>query len=57
MSGCIELWIILKLSLIPAFMHPDTVSGIEIATKLTLGTESSLLSNEMVQYLFKQVNE
>jgi hypothetical protein len=38
-------------------MHPETVSGIEIATKLTLGTESSLWSIEMEQYLFKQVNE
>ena len=35
-------------------MHPDIVSGMGIATKELFGTESSLFSNEMMQFLFEQ---
>ena len=38
-------------------MHPEIVSGMGIATNLLFGTESSLFSNEMMQFLFEQVIE
>ena len=38
-------------------MHPVIVSGMGIATNLDFGTESSLSSNDMMQYLLEQVIE
>ena len=38
-------------------MHPEVVSGMGIATTSRFGPESSLFSNEMVQFLFEQVIE
>ena len=42
---------------LPPVMHPEIVSGIEIATNLNFGTESSLSSNDMMQLLLEQVIE
>ena len=36
-------------------MQPDILSGIGIATKIPLATESSLFSTKMWQFLFEQV--
>ena len=44
-------------SFLPFVMHPEIVSGIEIATKRPFGAESSLFSNNMVQSLLEQVIE
>ena len=38
-------------------MHPEIVSGMGIATKYAFGTESSLFSFDMIQFLFEQVIE
>ena len=38
-------------------MHPEIVSGMEIATKPVIGMESSLFSNDMMQFLLEQVIE
>ena len=38
-------------------MHPEFVSGMEIATKYPFGTESSLSSNDIMQFLLEQVIE
>ena len=35
-------------------MHPEIVSGMGMATKYPFGTESSIFSNEMEQFLFEQ---
>ena len=42
---------------LPPVMHPEIVSGMGIATKFVFGTESSLLSNDMMQFLLEQVIE
>ena len=46
-----------KKSFLPFVMHPAIVSGIEIARKNPFGTESSLFSNNMMQFLLEQVIE
>ena len=38
-------------------MHPDIVSGMGIATKYPFGADSSLVSNDMMQFRFEQVIE
>ena len=35
-------------------MHPEIVSGIGIATNNAFGTENSLSSNDMIQFLLEQ---
>ena len=36
-------------------MHPEIVSGMGIATNIPFGSESSLFSNDIMQFLFEQV--
>ena len=49
--------VIFRIQFLPPVMHPEIVSGMGIATKYPFGTESSLFSNEMMQFLFEQVIE
>ena len=57
-ASFLELWrVIFQKSFLPPVMHPEIVSGMGIATKELFGTESSLFSNEMMQFLFEQVIE
>ena len=42
---------------LPPVMHPEIVSGMGIATKYPFGTDSSLFSNDMMQFRFEQVIE
>ena len=55
MFGCIDLFF--WKYFLPPVMHPEIVSGIGIATNLPFGTESSLFSNDMMQFLLEQVIE
>ena len=57
MFGHIDLLGILWKCFLPPVMHPENVSGIGIATNHPFGSESSLFSNEMKQFLFEQVIE
>ena len=52
--GFIELIRFFWKYFLPSVIHPDIVSGIGIAKKYPLGTESSLSNNEMMQYLLEQ---
>ena len=54
MYGCIDFF---WKYFLPPVMHPEIVSGMGIATKYTFGTESFLLSNDMMQFLLEQVIE
>ena len=45
------------MQFLPPVMHPEIVSGMGIATKPYFETESSLFSNEMMQFLLEQVIE
>ena len=56
-SFIVLLRVIFQKSFLPPVMHPEIVSGMGIATKSPFGTESSLFSNEMMQFLFEQVIE
>ena len=40
---------------LPPVIHPEIVSGMGIATNNPFGTESSLSSNDMTQFLLEQV--
>ena len=40
---------------LPPVMHPEIVSGMGIATNIPFGSESSLFSNDIMQFLFEQV--
>ena len=42
---------------LPPVMHPEILSGMGIATKYSNDIESSLSSNEMMQFLLEQVIE
>ena len=55
MFGCIQLLSFFFKYFLPPVMHPEIVSGMGIATKNPFGTESSLSSNDMMQFLMEQV--
>ena len=57
MFACIELLSFFYQYFLPPVMHPVIVSGMGIATNLYFGTESSLSSNDMMQFMLEQVNE
>ena len=40
---------------LPPVMHPEIVSGMGIATNHPFGTESSLFSNDILQFLLEQL--
>ena len=40
--------------MLPSVVHPDNLSGMGMATNNDLAAESSIFSNEIVQFLFEQ---
>ena len=54
MFGYVELLRVLLKLWLPPVMHSEIVSGMGIATNHPFGTESSLFSNDMMQFLFEQ---
>ena len=40
--------------MLPSFAHPDILSVMGMVTKYDLTPESSVFSNEIVQFLFEQ---
>ena len=48
-------FVILRNYFLPPVMHPEIVSGMGIATKYAFGIESSLSSNDIMQFLLEQV--
>ena len=57
MLACINPLEYFLKKILPPVMHPEIVSGMEIATKRVVGTESFLSNNDMFQFLLEQVNE
>ena len=55
MFACIDLLRFKKKYFLPPVMHPESVSGMGIAKNCPFGNESSLSSNDIIQFLLEQV--
>ena len=53
----VVLVVLLVLVALVVVRHPDILSGMGMATKDPFGTDSSLFSNDMMQFRFEQVIE